>query len=95
MHARTRCAVLVLSGLLVFAACNDDDDGDGAAIASSDTAGAAALAEAVETTAPSRRSGARPASTAPHRLLLSPHVKEAEPAPIPVARVGSSVTAPQ
>ena len=63
MHARTRCAVLVLSGLLVVAACNDDDDGDGAAIASSDTAGAAAVAEAVETTAPSVDGTERPVDT--------------------------------
>ena len=63
MHARTRCAVLVLSGLLVVAACNDDDDGDGAAIASSDTAGAAAVAEAVETTAPSVDRTDRPVDT--------------------------------
>ena len=64
MHARTRCAVLVLSGLLVVAACNDDDDdGDGAAIASSDTAGAAAVAEAVETSAPSVDGTERPVDT--------------------------------
>ena len=48
----------MLSGLLAVAACSDDDSG-GAATASPDTTGAAAVAQAVETTAPSVDTTAR------------------------------------
>ena len=62
MRTRRRLAGLVLSSLLGVVACSDDDSG-GAATASPDTTGAAAVAQAVETTAPSVDSTERPVDT--------------------------------
>jgi hypothetical protein len=62
MRTRRRLAGVVLSSLLGMVACSDD--GGGAATASPDTAGAAtALAQPVETTAPSVDSTERPVDT--------------------------------
>ncbi len=63
MHVRSRCAVLVLSGLLVMAACSDDDAGRPPATSSSDTTVTAVVAPAVGTTAPSVDTAMRPVDT--------------------------------